>query len=64
AAFFYIRVIVMMFLTDPEDDSVTVSFPSRFTSSVIWIAAIATLALGIFPTPILDVISSLATFIR
>jgi NADH-quinone oxidoreductase subunit N len=64
AAFFYIRVIVMMFLTDPEDDSVTVSIPSRFTSSVIWIAAIATLALGIFPTPILDVISSLATFIR
>ena len=54
----------MMFLTDPEDDSVTISIPSRFTSSVIWIAAIATLAFGVFPTPILDLISSLATFIR
>ena len=64
AAFFYIRVIVMMFLTDTEDDSVTISIPSGFTSAVIWIAAIATLILGIFPTPILDAISSLATFIR
>jgi NADH-quinone oxidoreductase subunit N len=64
AAFFYIRVIVMMFLTDPEDDTVTISIPSGFTSAVIWIAAIATLILGVFPTPILDAISSLATFIR
>ena len=64
AAFFYIRVIVMMFLTDPEDDSVTISIPSRFTSSVIWFAAIVTLILGVFPTPVLDAIASLATFIR
>jgi NADH-quinone oxidoreductase subunit N len=54
----------MMFLTDPEDDTVTISIPSGFTSAVIWIAAIATLILGVFPTPILDAISSLATFIR
>jgi NADH-quinone oxidoreductase subunit N len=64
AAFFYIRVIVMMFLTDPEDDTVTISIPSGFTSAVIWIAAFVTLILGVFPTPILDAISSLATFIR
>jgi NADH-quinone oxidoreductase subunit N len=64
AAFFYIRVIVMMFLTDPEDDTITISIPSGFTSAVIWIAAVVTLILGVFPTPILDAISSLATFIR
>lgn len=64
AAFFYIRVIVMMFFTDPEEDTVTVSIPSQFTASVIWIAALTTLALGVFPTPLLDLIASLATFVR
>jgi NADH-quinone oxidoreductase subunit N len=64
AAFFYIRVIVMMFFTDPEADSVAVTIPSRFTTSVIWVAAIVTLLLGVFPTPLLDAIASLATFVR
>ena len=64
AAFFYIRVIVMMFFTDPEEGSVSVTIPSLFTSSVIWIAAIATVVLGVFPTPLLDAIASLSTFVR
>ena len=64
AAFFYIRVIVMMFFTDPESDSVAVTIPSRFTTSVIWVAVIATIALGVYPTPLLDAIASLATFAR
>jgi NADH-quinone oxidoreductase subunit N len=64
AAFFYIRVIVMMFFTDPEEDTVTVSIPSAFTSAVIWVAALTTLAFGVFPTPLLDAIASLSTFVR
>jgi len=64
AAFFYIRVIVMMFFTEPGSDSVAISIPSRFTMVVIWIAAIATLILGVFPTPLLDAIASLSTFVR
>jgi NADH-quinone oxidoreductase subunit N len=64
AAFFYIRVIVMMFFTEPGSDSVAISIPSRFTMAVIWIAAIATLILGVFPTPLLDAIASLSTFVR
>lgn len=64
AAFFYIRVIVMMFFTDPDDDSVAVTIPSGFTAAVIWVAAALTLLLGVFPTPILDAIASLSTFVR
>mgnify|MGYP003338436126 FL=1 len=64
AAFFYIRVIVMMFFTDPEEDTVTVTIPSLNTNLTIWIAAILTILLGVFPTPILDAIASLATFVR
>jgi NADH-quinone oxidoreductase subunit N len=62
AAFFYIRVIVMMFFTDTESDSVSVVIPSRFTITVIWIAAVGTLLLGIYPTPILDAITPI--FVR
>ena len=64
AAFFYIRVIVMLFFTDPVEDTVTVTIPSLYTNLTIWIAAIVTIALGVFPTPILDAIASLATFVR
>ena len=64
AAFFYIRVIVMIFLNDPEEDSVAITIPSIFTSATIWSAAIVTVVMGIFPTPILNAISSLATFLR
>ena len=62
AAFFYIRVIVMMFFADPENDSVSVVIPTKFTITVIWIAAIGTLLLGIYPTPILDAITPI--FVR
>ena len=62
AAFFYIRVIVMIFFADPESDSVSVIIPSKFTITVIWIAAIGTLLLGIYPTPILDAITPI--FVR
>ena len=64
AAFFYVRVIVMMFFADPDDDSVAVEIPSIFTSVTIWFSALATIAMGVFPTPLLNAISSLATFLR
>jgi NADH-quinone oxidoreductase subunit N len=64
AAFFYIRVVVMMFFTDAQDDTVSVTIPSLYTNLTIWIAAIATVILGIFPTPVLDAIASLAVFVR
>ena len=49
--------------TDPEEDTVTVTIPSLYTNLTIWIAAIVTIALGVFPTPILDAIASLAAFV-
>lgn len=64
AAFFYIRVIVMMFFTDPDDDSVAITIPSGLTATVIWVSAALTLLLGVFPTPVLDAIASLSSFVR
>lgn len=64
AAFFYIRVIVLMFFTDPVQDGTSVSIPSFLTRLTIIFSIVITIALGIFPAPLLDFISNLATFIR
>jgi len=64
AAFFYIRVIVLMFFTDPVEDGTSVQIPSVLTSLSVIFAMVVTIALGVFPAPVLNLISDLATFIR
>ncbi|WP_405088197.1 NADH-quinone oxidoreductase subunit NuoN [Microbispora sp. NBC_01389] len=54
AAFFYVRVIVLMFFSDPAADGPSVVLPSRGTAAVVGIAALATVVLGVFPQPLLD----------
>lgn len=64
AAFFYIRVIVLMFFTDASEDGTSVEIPSILTSATIVFAAVVTVVLGVYPTPVIDFISDLAIFIR
>ena len=64
AAFFYIRVIVLMFFTDTTEDGTGVEIPSILTGATVVIAAAITVALGVYPAPLLDFITNLATFIR
>jgi NADH-quinone oxidoreductase subunit N len=64
AAFFYIRVIVLMFFTDPIEDGTSVVIPSVLTKATIIFALVLTIALGTFPAPLLDFIKPLAVFIR
>lgn len=64
AAFFYIRVIVLMFFKEPSDDSTSVVIPSILTQVTIAVAALVTLILGIFPQPLINLINSLALFVR
>ncbi|WP_410873247.1 NADH-quinone oxidoreductase subunit NuoN [Nocardia sp. A7] len=63
AAFFYVRVIVLMFFTDPPADAPTVTAPFA-TTLVVAFSAGATLLLGLFPQPILDLADRAAVFIR
>lgn len=53
-AFFYIRIIVVMFFRDPEEEGITVVPAGLFTGGVITIGVAATLVLGVFPGPVLD----------
>ena len=64
AAFFYIRVIVLMFFSDASEDGTGVEIPSLLTRSTIVVSAAITLILGVYPTPIINFISDLAIFIR
>ncbi|KQY58516.1 NADH:ubiquinone oxidoreductase subunit N [Aeromicrobium sp. Root495] len=65
AAYFYVRVIVLMFFTDPTDaPGPTVAAPSRVTTVVIAASAAATVALGLVPGPVLDLAQHAGAFVR
>ncbi|WP_179951477.1 NADH-quinone oxidoreductase subunit NuoN [Halopolyspora algeriensis] len=54
AAFFYLRVIVLMHFNEPAPDGPTVSVPGAFTTAAITLGVVVTLLLGVLPTPVLD----------
>jgi NADH-quinone oxidoreductase subunit N len=64
AAFFYIRVIVLMFFKDPVEDGASVVIPSALTTTTIAVSATVTLVLGLFPAPLINYIATTATFLR
>ena len=64
AAFFYVRVIVLMYFSDPTPDTASVVVPSAFTTIAVTVSAVMTLALGIFPQWLLDIIDQAGVFIR
>jgi NADH-quinone oxidoreductase subunit N len=66
AAFFYVRVIVLMFFSEPAADGPTVAVPSMGTVAVITLAVLVTVGVGIFPQPMLDLANQAASglFIR
>lgn len=64
AAFFYIRVIVLMYFYDPVGAGPSVTLPSFLTATAIGIGALATVVLGIVPGPLLDLAAHAGEFIR
>jgi NADH-quinone oxidoreductase subunit N len=64
AAFFYIRVIIMMFFTDPVNDSVSVIIPSVKSKISISASLLISLVLGIAPSLLLTTAGNYANFIR
>ncbi len=64
AAFFYIRVIVLMFFKDPVEDGTSVVIPSALTTTTITVSAALTLILGLFPAPLINYIATTASFLR
>jgi len=63
-AFPYLRVVVLMWLSEPGENMPTVAVPGAFTSAALMVGVLATLLLGVVPTPILDLANEAAEFIR
>ncbi|MFY9331623.1 MAG: NADH-quinone oxidoreductase subunit NuoN [Candidatus Nanopelagicales bacterium] len=64
AAFFYIRVIVLMFFTDPAEDGPVIAIPSAFTTLALAVSVAVTVILGVFPQPVLDLVEQANVFLR
>ncbi len=63
AAFFYLRIVVMLFFTEPANDSVTVVIPSVMTRIAITVCALATIILGVYPSLLLNTAQTFANFL-
>ena len=63
-AFPYLRVVVMMWLSEPGESTPSVSLPGATTAAVLVFGVAATLFLGVAPQPVLDLTNRAAEFIR
>lgn len=66
AVFFYIRLIVLMFFTEPEGtagETTTVVRTDGYTAVAVAVAAIGTVALGVLPGAALDLLAQAAAFV-
>ena len=54
AAFFYLRIVVLMFFAEPPENSPTIAIPGWSTSIALTFGVVVTIFLGVFPQPILD----------
>ncbi len=61
AAFFYVRVIVLMYFTEPAVERGTVVETGPLTVAAITVGVVATLVLGVFPAPFLDLAGAITT---
>ncbi|MGH8968746.1 MAG: NADH-quinone oxidoreductase subunit NuoN [Actinomycetes bacterium] len=64
AAFFYFRVIVLMFFSAPAPDGPAVAVPSAMTTLAIALGVVVTVVLGVWPTPVLDLAGQASQFVR
>ncbi len=67
SVYFYIRYIRTMFFTEapPAGEPVgVVAVPSPMTSATIAFCVVATLVLGVYPAPVLDLAATVGDFIR
>jgi NADH-quinone oxidoreductase subunit N len=62
-AFFYARVVVLMFFSEAPPDGPTVSVPSAYTAGVIGVGLAVSLVLGIAPQPVLDLAADASRFV-
>ena len=64
SAFFYARIIVLMFFAEPAEDGPRVVLPSAFTTLALAIGVAVTIILGVLPQPVLNLAQQAGIFLR
>jgi NADH-quinone oxidoreductase subunit N len=62
-AFPYLRVVVMMWLSEPTDSTARLVSPGVLTGTALGVGALATVALGVVPGPVLELAHDAALFL-
>jgi len=63
AAYFYLRIVVLMYFAEPSADGPTVGVPGLPTTIVLAVTGAATLLLGLLPGAVLDLARSAAELV-
>ena len=61
-AFFYVRLVVLMYFSEPEGEVAVVDSDGMSTVAIA-LGVIGTVALGVVPGPVLDVLAGAATYL-
>jgi NADH-quinone oxidoreductase subunit N len=64
AAFFYFRVVVLMFFSAPAPEGPSVVLPSPLTTLSIALSVAVTLLLGVYPSQVLELAGMATEFVR
>ena len=54
-AFFYVRIVVLMYFAPPPDNAPDIAVPSPLTTIALTVGAVVTLLLGVVPQPLIDI---------
>jgi NADH-quinone oxidoreductase subunit N len=63
AAFYYLRIVVLMFFAEPPENGPTIAIPGWSTAVALTFGMVVTVVLGVFPQPILDLAAKAATLV-
>jgi NADH-quinone oxidoreductase subunit N len=61
AAFYYLRIIVMMYFAEPPENGPTIAIPGWSSSVALTVGVVVTVILGVFPQPVLDLATKAAS---
>jgi NADH-quinone oxidoreductase subunit N len=61
AAFYYLRIVVLMYFAEPPESTPTIAIPGWSTSIALTCGVVVTVGLGVFPQPIIDLATKAAS---
>src|SRR5580704_5979434 len=64
AAYYYLRIVVVMYMQEPAESTNTLQPLGMALKTALWVSAVGTLVLGIFPSRVLDFVRAGSELIK